>query len=184
MECPRCGYNLVKRTNGKTGKLFIGCSKFPACTFTRNFSHKPADWQVCKAKTITLYILQLQENKYYIGRSKNSKDRIQQHFNGEGCVWTKKYPPVVVVKHIEGCDIFDEDKYTKMYMSKYGIDNVRGGSYSQVILDEAAKKLLQAEIWGAQDRCFKCGGDHFSKDHPRETRSWWSAVKSWLYLEN
>lgn len=33
--CPRCGSNMVSRTNKKTGEAFLGCSTFPKCRATR-----------------------------------------------------------------------------------------------------------------------------------------------------
>ena len=39
-------------------------------------------------------------------------------------------------------DKYDEDKYTEMYMEKYGIENVRGGSYSKIILEESCINVL------------------------------------------
>lgn len=35
-KCPRCGAKLVERTNSKSGKLFLACSRFPRCRGTRN----------------------------------------------------------------------------------------------------------------------------------------------------
>lgn len=32
--CPRCGSNLVQRTNRRTGEKFLGCSQFPKCRGT------------------------------------------------------------------------------------------------------------------------------------------------------
>ena len=58
------------------------------------------------------------------------------HFNGRGSEWTQRYKPISEVDRLSGCDPFDEDKYTLQYMLKYGITNVRGGSYSQIELDE------------------------------------------------
>lgn len=33
--CPRCGHDLVERTNRSTGDKFLGCSRFPQCKGTR-----------------------------------------------------------------------------------------------------------------------------------------------------
>ncbi|WP_372603315.1 NERD domain-containing protein [Actibacterium sp.] len=33
--CPRCGSKMVKRTNRKTGDVFLGCANFPRCKGTR-----------------------------------------------------------------------------------------------------------------------------------------------------
>lgn len=34
-RCPRCGSNMVKRTNRKTQQDFLGCSRFPQCKSTQ-----------------------------------------------------------------------------------------------------------------------------------------------------
>lgn len=74
-----------------------------------------------------IYILKLKNNKYYIGKTNNVNNRYEQHLNGYGSSWTKKYKPLSILKKILSTSPFDEDKYVKEYMSKYGIDNVRGG---------------------------------------------------------
>lgn len=107
----------------------------------------------------TIYALRCDQNKWYIGKTDRpvATDRIIEHFNGTGAKWTQKYKPIAIDRVWEGCDSFDEDKYTKMYMAKYGIDNVRGGSYVQIELDPDLRKFLQRELFGASDLCFKCG---------------------------
>ena len=75
---------------------------------------------------VTIYILQLQDNKYYIGKTTQPEIRLESHFNSNGSSWTKKYKPIKVIDLIHDCDDFDEDKYTLKYMQKYGINNVRG----------------------------------------------------------
>ena len=42
--------------------------------------------------------------------------------------------PLRVVEIQKGGDRYDEDKLVKKYMSKYGVNNVRGGSYCKVNL--------------------------------------------------
>ena len=69
-----------------------------------------------------IYVLRLVGGRYYIGKSDNITNRYQQHLNGNGSAWTKKYKPVSLEKTIKNVSSFEEDKVTKEYMSKYGID--------------------------------------------------------------
>ena len=114
---------------------------------------------------VYIYILKLENEKYYIGRTSNPKIRLENHFNNSGSEWTKKYKPISVIKVIPDCDNYDEDKYTKIYMDKYGIDNVRGGSYSTIYLDTSTRNHLIKISNSTNDRCYKCGEKgHFIKD--------------------
>lgn len=117
-----------------------------------------------------IYILKCIENKYYIGKSTKDIERIIEHFSGNGSAWTQIYKPIEVIETIEDADSFDEDKYTKQYMSKYGIDNVRGGSYSQINLDKLTKDFLENEINSSMDRCHRCGRQgHFMNSCNNDT---------------
>ena len=91
---------------------------------------------------VYIYILQLKEQKFYIGKTTNPKFRLYNHFNSNGSEWTKIYKPIKVLELIKNCDDYDEDKITQQYMDKYGIDNVRGGSFTRIKLDEATINIL------------------------------------------
>jgi predicted GIY-YIG superfamily endonuclease len=112
-----------------------------------------------------IYILKLKEGKYYIGKTKNIEKRWNEHLIGEGSGWTKKYKPVLLMKIIVSTSYFDEDKYVKEYMAKYGINNVRGGTYSNIDLDDNSISVLEKEIRHSKNLCTRCGRDtHFIKD--------------------
>ena len=112
-----------------------------------------------------IYILKLKNNKYYIGKTQNVENRYEQHLNGNGSSWTKKYKPVSIIKQIKSTSQFDEDKYVKEYMLKYGIKNVRGGTYSSIELDKVSLFQLQKELWHSKNLCTRCGrNSHFVKD--------------------
>jgi hypothetical protein len=103
----------------------------------------------------------LEQEKYYLGASLNISNRDSMGIP----IWVKQYPPISDRKILlENADSFDEDKYVKQYMTRYGIENVRGGSYVQLTLPQWQLLSLRKEIWGATGRCFKCGEDRWH-DH-------------------
>jgi hypothetical protein len=112
-----------------------------------------------------VYIIQLQEGKYYVGNSNDVKERYQQHVEGKGSGWTRLFKPISLIQTINDCDKYDEDKYTKKMMSIYGINNVRGGSYTNIVLSNAEIVFIQKEIWSAENKCCRCGNyNHWVKD--------------------
>jgi cellular nucleic acid-binding protein len=112
-----------------------------------------------------IYVLLLEKGKYYIGKSNDVFKRCVEHFEGSGSCWTKKYKPLKLEKTIENVSPFEEDKITKEYMLKYGIENVRGGTYTQIELTESQIKSINDELRGAMDECLKCGKKgHFATE--------------------
>lgn len=113
-------------------------------------------------ESTNLYVLALSDGKYYVGASREPQERVLQHFAGQGAEWTRRHPPVKVVECVKG-DVFDEDKLTKRYMQRYGIDSVRGGSYCALTLSESDRLALQKELKTVERRCFRCGSrEHFA----------------------
>ena len=104
-----------------------------------------------------VYALALTDNKWYIGRSVDVAQRVLAHARGDGAAWTKRYPPLRVDMSRPSTGATDEDALVKQYMLQYGIENVRGGAYSAVVLTPMQLTCLEAEMRGARDVCFKCG---------------------------
>ena len=112
-----------------------------------------------------IYILKLENNKYYVGKSNDLETRMTSHKNGTASMWTKKYKPISVEQIIPNACSYDENKYTIEYMDKYGIDNVRGGLYVTEALDNTQRNDIKKQIWGANDCCTQCGRKgHFVKN--------------------
>ncbi len=110
------------------------------------------------ANSFNLYVLRLIKDKYYVGITHNDPlIRFNQHKYGIGAQWTKLYKPLNIVETFKSTNMFDEDKLTKMYMNKFGIENVRGGSYAKINLEEYQLKALKMELCTANNLCFKCG---------------------------
>lgn len=116
---------------------------------------------------VYIYIIALEQGKYYVGKTNDVDYRLRNHGNGNGSAWTKKYKPIEVIELVPDCNDFDEDKYTLMYMDKYGIDNVRGGSYVTIRLNTETHKQLEKILCSTKNKCLRCGKDgHYIKNCP------------------
>ena len=79
-----------------------------------------------------IYVLKLVDDRYYIGRSQNIVQRIEDHFSGNGSIYTKKYKPLSVVEIVEEKSIHDERNKTIEYIEKYTWEKVRGYTWCRV----------------------------------------------------
>lgn len=107
--------------------------------------------------TSYVYALECQENRFYIGKTTTPDARIAAHFGGIGSVFTRTYAPVGICECKPTVTEYDEDNLVKTYMRRYGIENVRGGSYTTLRLSRAEIEILEREIGTSTDACFKCG---------------------------
>lgn len=101
---------------------------------------------------IIIYVLQLEEDKYYIGKTHSFEEFdgcefcFREHQSGRGCEWTKQYKPISIIEKYEHNCKLEDNILTKKYMMKYGIKNVRGGTFTQIELDENIVKSLEREF--------------------------------------
>ena len=76
-----------------------------------------------------IYVLQLVEERYYVGRTSNIIRRIEEHFTGNGSIYTKQYKPLKVIEVEEEKTNIDERIKTLKIMEKYGWEKVRGACW-------------------------------------------------------
>lgn len=118
----------------------------------------------------TLYILECEDNKWYVGKTTDVQRRFRQHMEGKGSEWTREYAPLRIAETRPITSIYDETNVTKDLMKKYGIDNVRGGAYTAVELPEETEDLIRHELRAANDSCYKCGKKgHFANQCKRKS---------------
>ena len=87
---------------------------------------------------LTVYALELYGGKYYLDKTRDLNTRLRQHFgyediNGKtpyGNSWLERWRPVRIHHLYRNSLDTDLDNHTLEYMHKFGIENVRGGSYS------------------------------------------------------
>lgn len=104
-----------------------------------------------QTREFCIFVLELEDRKYFVGYSHKLQNSIKKHENGKASIWTKIHKPLRLIHHeIVECksDIIDislVDKVVLKYFKLKGIKNVRGGSF--VVLDdlkhfESVKKRL------------------------------------------
>ncbi len=89
-------------------------------------------------KHMWLYVLKLEQGKYYVGvTSKTPEERMSELLNDYiGAQWTRNYKPdsIVYKKYMGNVSMVEAEKLenetVREYMTKYGLDNVRGGDLS------------------------------------------------------
>lgn len=103
--------------------------------------------------TICVYILQLEHGKYFVGGSKDPVKAMEEHREGLGGLWTQVHKPVRIIEQHPFQTEADVDNYTKLTMRKYGMENVRGGSWSDVRLTDASRHHLHKEFHDHSGEC-------------------------------
>ena len=114
---------------------------------------------------IVIYVLLLNDDCYYIGKTtKNVEERFNEHIKGSAA-WTMLHRPIKIIETLNTTNSMEEDIVTKKYMLKYGIEYVRGGSYTKITLDDWMIQALKHEFSTIDDCCYKCKKPgHFAKE--------------------
>jgi predicted GIY-YIG superfamily endonuclease len=124
-----------------------------------------------------IYILELEQNKFYVGKSLKPLSRTGEHIAStllndttcSGAAWTRMYQPVKILNVMISYDEFDEDVMTIRYMKDKGIDNVRGGSFCELNLARENVITISKMITGSDDKCYYCGEcDHYINACPQK----------------
>ena len=98
------------------------------------------------------YILQLEDDCWYVGRTKNGKvnDRITQHMTQcGGSGWTYTHKPVKVHRVLKGDR---EREVTLKLIERHGKDKVRGSNFVKVYKPSWSHKHDPAAIHGCITR--------------------------------
>jgi hypothetical protein len=122
-----------------------------------------------------VYVLELKDNKYYVGESNNVPRRIWVHMNA-GSGWTKKYDVIRELTPLTKLQSsFSELLETLAMMDKYGIDNVRGSMFTNPYMLSLNDKVVAAQLFCELNNfCRKCGGnDHFITRCKSDTMKPW-----------
>jgi hypothetical protein len=98
------------------------------------------------ANNYKIFVLQLENDKWFLHTSKETQLERVLFESQVTYDFVRKNPPIKVYEIIKSTDYFDINALTKKYMNCIGIENVRGGIYSDEILPEFLLKSLELEI--------------------------------------
>lgn len=125
-------------------------------------------------KNYTVYAVECSTaGKWYVGStSKQPQKRLEEHQKGpyaSGASWTHKHGAVQITvlksKLTKEEALLQEQAQTVSFMSKYGVDNVRGAQWTKVELSESETVAAVEAVSHVADNCRICGSaGHYAKD--------------------
>ena len=146
----------------------------------------------------TIFVLLLANNKFYIGTTQNettlSSINDIVNFNASNVKWTNIHTPEKIIELFSSNGLFprQNDIITKKYMFDYGIENVRGGSYSNINLNKCQIEGLEREfisLNGYKSKIIEPIGDYLAKfynkyDIKKEVNRLFTIIDSIVKLNN
>ena len=104
----------------------------------------------------------------YVGSSKHVQTRIDQHQLGAGAEWTKMYPPVGTLSRLTSVEGLEGELLEVLaQMSVWGVDNVRGGPFTQPGEFNANDRQMVLRLKRYMcNTCQNCGQAHYSTSCP------------------
>ncbi|MDB5768045.1 MAG: hypothetical protein JWQ61_2859 [Collimonas fungivorans] len=103
--------------------------------------------------TLWLYVLELANNNFYVGMTRNVEARFKQHHSGVGSQWTAQHHPLRVMRCANTDLTSDseaariEDALTVQTMEQFGRQHVRGGQYCMLDQAEVDAALVRQGQW-------------------------------------
>lgn len=88
-----------------------------------------------------VYVLELENEKVYVGITNNLNIRLAQHWSGQGAQWTRLYKPKKILEVHYDCRTSDERQITLQWMAKKGWENVRGAGWCKSDLTRPPREL-------------------------------------------
>jgi predicted GIY-YIG superfamily endonuclease len=109
----------------------------------------------------SVYVLELEDGRVYVGSSKDVPRRVSQHLAGSGSAYTRLYRPTGVqlprLGNIEGDGDAAERDETLRYMMLRGIPYVRGWKFARVEMPPEEFDEAESNIRELFDLCRRCG---------------------------
>jgi predicted GIY-YIG superfamily endonuclease len=125
-----------------------------------------------------IYVLKFDESPYYyVGKSTNIPQRLNQHANGQGaaCATGRPFQRVYPLTHFTNdTEIWERNEVLEL-MFRRGINAVRGWKYTLKTMTLEQKLSAFDDVCERYDLCRRCGrGDHFVRECDALTTDRWT----------
>lgn len=116
---------------------------------------------------MNIYVLLLEDDRIYVGKTANLNRRMKEHLDGHGSAWTTMYKPIKLLYAVDGDS---EDYHVIRMMERYGVHNVRGGSFSRITMTAEDIRMAERLLQTFSDKCYNCGkSGHYIKHCPSKS---------------
>lgn len=96
---------------------------------------------------VSFFLIELEHGKFFAGASVDPLKELEEHREGlSGISWTQIHRPIRLREIISVAQKNDLNDYVRQTMLKYGVDNVRGGSWSYPRLTDKDRQQLSKEL--------------------------------------
>jgi hypothetical protein len=107
---------------------------------------------------VSIFLLELEHGKFYAGASSDPVKALEEYREGLhvfGSRWTQIHRPVRLREVVRVARVEELDVYVRKWMLQYGVENVRGGSWSSPRLTDKDRQVLSIEL-PRQGGCMVC----------------------------
>ena len=103
--------------------------------------------ELARKKVFTLFVLKLEEERYFVGVTTSPTFTLSYDYDYGGGEWLREYGVVGFLEPPRRIDnLFEIDRRVKELMAEFGIERVRGGSYSSIQLTDEQVATLRLEL--------------------------------------
>jgi predicted GIY-YIG superfamily endonuclease len=123
-----------------------------------------------------VYVLELPKGRFYVGKSGNVEERLEQHRRGEGASCAEKFIRRVapITQPDEDAEAWERAE-TLARMRRVGISRVRGWMFTAPELTEAQREAAFGQVCERFDLCRRCGrSGHFAAACGAGSRAWFA----------
>jgi predicted GIY-YIG superfamily endonuclease len=154
------GRHSVGKPKGRAGHFVVGRPSARSSQFLLGRPPEKASVELEGG----VYVLQMPNGSFYVGKSVNIQERIKQHTEGNGasCARGKfrRVPPLTA-----SCEDLEAWERAEVLarMKKHGIRKVRGWMYTNPDFTESQVDHAFSQVCEKYDLCRRCGrGGHFA----------------------